>query len=101
MFKAFGTKVRTGLGNFFNSYLPRAATETNRFIGSLLGAGRTGHRLLTHVNEQVGRSELFTPVQKERLAKAHAFAGTNLQKLSDFGGNVQKFNEGISQFRLT
>lgn len=101
MFKVFAQKVRTGLGNFFNSHLPRATEHTNRFIGSLLDAGRGYHKVMSHVNQEVGKSDLFSPEVKQRFAKAHAFSDTGLQKMTDIGGKVQQFSTGIGQFRLT
>ena len=100
MWKQFHRRVTKGVHEFFNSHLPNAAQRTNDFLGNFLNVAQGGHRLLTHVHEQVGKSELFTPEQKARVTKAHAFSGTHLQKASDLTGNVQKFSTGLASFRI-
>ena len=100
MWQQFQKKVSRGLGTFFNTHLPKAVNETNRFFGTVVNAGRQGQRLLSHVHQEVGKSDLFTPQQKARVAKAHAFAGTNLERLSDFQNKTQGFSEGLATFRL-
>ena len=99
MWKQFHKRVTTGVHDFFHHHLPNAARKTNDFLGNVLNIGKSGHRLLTHVHHEVGKSELFTPEQKGRVAKVHAFAGSNLQKMSDLTGHIQNFNTGIASYR--
>lgn len=100
MFKQFHRRVQESSQRFFRVHLPKAVGNVNRFLTSAINVGKTGHRLLTHVNQNVAKSELFTPEQKARVAKGHAFAGSGLQKFSDLSGKVQSFGTGLAEFRL-
>lgn len=100
MWKQFHRRVSHGVHEFFNTHLPNAVSKGNDFLGNFLNVAKGGHRLLTHVHEQVGKSELFTPEQKGRVAKTHAFAGAGLQKMSDLTGQVQKLSSGLASFRI-